>query len=477
MYMHILGVGCCVVFSGEGIRDGSRVALKFYKKGTNYDGAFQREMTILEKYLCGTPNIVLCSGIFSYKGFRIQVLELLESNVRQIIYRNERSGLSPWATQKFAKDILTGLKALHSNKFVHGDLKPANVMWSADDGAFKILDFGLTFHIDEVNLHQIQSSGYRAPESFEWNSYKERLKKKRRCRLQGTYSNLSSIPPSYNVGFDHLDDTFKVNRDPLPSESSGIFTQSTCSNSSLNDVLEEKLPPDTHSGGDQEWRKRDVKVLRRRSAAIYRAPSIPQQPGIPSDIWSFGCLLAEVFTGHKLFKTNDKMVSVLKPHQLVEMKLGPTEISYDESGKNDVFQQVKDLIIRCLESDPSMRITSTDALAHEFITRQDLIPSVKDMVTMPSRVLQFINILDEDLSQEETEAVLNEIREEAEKYGQVTAMRSMGRHAYLEFNEASSAHDACPNLSGKKELLHSSPNHIFMVVFYPLDLWRSKTFL
>jgi hypothetical protein len=36
-----------------------------------------------------------------------QVMELLEYNVRQIIYRNDRTGLSAWATQKFAKDILT----------------------------------------------------------------------------------------------------------------------------------------------------------------------------------------------------------------------------------------------------------------------------------------------------------------------------------------------------------------------------------
>ena len=51
------------------------------------------------------------------------------------------------------------LAALHENSFVHADLKPANVMWSSFDGRFKLLDFGLTFHTEETDLHQIQSAG------------------------------------------------------------------------------------------------------------------------------------------------------------------------------------------------------------------------------------------------------------------------------------------------------------------------------
>ena len=82
-------------------------------------------------------------------------MELLEYNIRQLIFRNERQGLSPWVTQKFALDILKAIQALHANSFVHADLKPANIMWSAYDGAFKLLDFGLTFHTEEPDLHQV----------------------------------------------------------------------------------------------------------------------------------------------------------------------------------------------------------------------------------------------------------------------------------------------------------------------------------
>ena len=113
----LIGEGrCCVVYSGSPLREspksGVQVALKFYKRGSNYDGAFQREQFILDRFKSDGRDplkykIVTCYGVFTFKGLRVQILELLESNVRQIIYRNERVGLSPWATQKFARDLLT----------------------------------------------------------------------------------------------------------------------------------------------------------------------------------------------------------------------------------------------------------------------------------------------------------------------------------------------------------------------------------
>lgn len=61
------------------------------------------------------------------------------------------------------------LKALHSQSFIHADLKPANVMWSTLHGKFKLLDFGLTFHTEEQDLHPIQSSGKFVQASHQYN--------------------------------------------------------------------------------------------------------------------------------------------------------------------------------------------------------------------------------------------------------------------------------------------------------------------
>lgn len=50
-----------------------------------------------------------------------------------------------WLVQHCARDILEALAFLHREGYVHADLKPRNILWSADDESFKLIDFGLTF--------------------------------------------------------------------------------------------------------------------------------------------------------------------------------------------------------------------------------------------------------------------------------------------------------------------------------------------
>ena len=45
--------------------------------------------------------------------------------------------------------IFSGLHALHSSGFVHGDIKPTNLLWCAQDGCLKLVDFGLSFHYQD----------------------------------------------------------------------------------------------------------------------------------------------------------------------------------------------------------------------------------------------------------------------------------------------------------------------------------------
>lgn len=50
-----------------------------------------------------------------------------------------------WLVQHGARDILEALAFLHREGYVHADLKPRNILWSADDECFKLIDFGLSF--------------------------------------------------------------------------------------------------------------------------------------------------------------------------------------------------------------------------------------------------------------------------------------------------------------------------------------------
>ncbi len=88
--------------------DGSRAALKCYRRGRTYHGAVKREQHILD-LLSRDPraNVVANHASFVFKGMHCQLMELLDANVRQVIFRNERRGLSPWSVHKFARDILT----------------------------------------------------------------------------------------------------------------------------------------------------------------------------------------------------------------------------------------------------------------------------------------------------------------------------------------------------------------------------------
>lgn len=56
-----------------------------------------------------------------------------------------QQGHSMWLVQHCARDILEALAFLHREGYVHADLKPRNILWSADDECFKLIDFGLSF--------------------------------------------------------------------------------------------------------------------------------------------------------------------------------------------------------------------------------------------------------------------------------------------------------------------------------------------
>jgi len=566
------------------------------KKGPTYDGAVQREQYILELFNDPKHNIALCYGHFLYKGLRCQVMELLECNIRSVIFKNERQGLSAWATQKFARDVLTALIGLHEKDFVHADLKPANIMWSSYDGRFKLLDFGLTFHADEDDLHQIQSPGYKAPEAAEWNKFKDEAKKKRKRKLQGTYSDLSKAAPAYDKGLQNIGATSETppninttpaesTESPIPSgasrtilrapprrhrlssvlsgssdresiivldeyqrhgsrrgsnnsvtssndakavaaaaaavtaacnkwlsESSGIFTESTKTTSSTNSVvtaanhamtssatttvsssvttstmLSSEIASSSSNYVDdsecegQEWRRGRSRVKSKpkppRPTSVCAALAEKERPIVPNmavDMWSFGCLVAEVVSGTKMFSATDKMASVLRPHQLLEMRLGTTEMKYEEAGELTFFNDAKDLINKCLHEDPSCRIRANDALNHPFFKDHDLMPTTKDMVLLPSHILQLYNVFKDEKYKDpkEVEDAIRDIRETAEQYGKIMSMTAKSGHAYIEFQEASDCQEALSAICGK-----TFDEKIVFALFYPICLWNQKIYI
>uniref|UniRef100_A0AAQ4QQT4 U2AF homology motif (UHM) kinase 1 n=1 Tax=Gasterosteus aculeatus aculeatus TaxID=481459 RepID=A0AAQ4QQT4_GASAC len=124
---------------------------------------------------CPAHDKVTLYGVFTNHSrvgaaTRCLLLELLDVSVSDLLVRSTggtgpQRGHSLWLVQHCARDVLEALTFLHREGYVHADLKPRNILWSADDECFKLVDFGLSFKEGNQDVKYIQTDGYRAPEA------------------------------------------------------------------------------------------------------------------------------------------------------------------------------------------------------------------------------------------------------------------------------------------------------------------------
>eukprot|EP00658_Telonema_sp_P-2_P065587 TRINITY_DN54795_c0_g1_i2.p1 TRINITY_DN54795_c0_g1~~TRINITY_DN54795_c0_g1_i2.p1 ORF type:complete len:222 (-),score=6.33 TRINITY_DN54795_c0_g1_i2:276-941(-) len=65
-------------------------------------------------------------------------------------YQIDRGALSELHVQSYTRQILQGIKYLHSNRIVHGDLKPDNILVTLD-GTPKVSDFGTSKRLNPTS--------------------------------------------------------------------------------------------------------------------------------------------------------------------------------------------------------------------------------------------------------------------------------------------------------------------------------------
>jgi len=99
------------------------------------------------------------------------VLELMDTDLHYIIH--SKQALTDDHIQYFIYQILRGLKAIHSAKVLHRDLKPNNLLVNKNCD-LKICDFGLARGVDDSISQQLTeyvvTRWYRAPELLVENS-------------------------------------------------------------------------------------------------------------------------------------------------------------------------------------------------------------------------------------------------------------------------------------------------------------------
>ncbi len=155
------------------------------------------------------------------------------------------------------------------------------------------------------------------------------------------------------------------------------------------------------------------KVYTYIQSRFYRSPEVilGMSYGMPIDMWSLGCILAELYTGYPIFpgeNEQEQLACIMEvfgpPEKHLIEKSSRKKLFFDSMGKprlsvsskgrrrrpssKDLRQALKcddeaflDFIARCLRWDPARRLTPQEASIHEFITGQKLNSGRKGPVT------------------------------------------------------------------------------------------------
>ena len=142
------------------------------------------------------------------------------------------------------------------------------------------------------------------------------------------------------------------------------------------------------------------KVYTYIQSRFYRSPEVilGTAYGMPIDMWSLGCILAELYTGYPIFpgeNEQEQLACIMEvfgpPEKHLIEKSSRKKLFFDSMGKprlsvsskgrrrrpssKDLRQALKcddeaflDFIARCLRWDPARRLTPHEATMHEFIT-------------------------------------------------------------------------------------------------------------
>ena len=149
------GGGMGVVYRAEDLKLGRRVAIKFLpsdsETDTNALQRFEREAQTASSL--NHPNICTVYEFGEHDGQPFLVMELLRGQTLRdrLAAAQEGTGLPLRELLDIALQVSSGLQAAHERGIIHRDIKPANIFLT-EEGACKILDFGLAKLLEEIEL-------------------------------------------------------------------------------------------------------------------------------------------------------------------------------------------------------------------------------------------------------------------------------------------------------------------------------------
>ncbi|XP_055338141.1 dual specificity tyrosine-phosphorylation-regulated kinase 2-like [Paramacrobiotus metropolitanus] len=291
------------------------VGLKTVRNEKRFHKQADEEIKILEhlKRLDhdNSMNIIHMLDNFVFRNHKCITFELLSMNLYELIKKNRFQGFSLQLVRKFAHGILQCLDALYRQKIIHCDLKPENVLLKQPGrSGIKVIDFGSSCFEHERIYSYIQSRFYRAPEVI----------------LGGRYG-MAIDMWSFGCILAELYTGFPL----LPGEDEGDQL------AAMIELL--GMPPES------------MLETCKRSRSFFSSKGIPRY-----------CCVTTNVDGHALLSgTRNKRGKYRGPPNSKDLATGL-------KGCDDTL--FLDFIRRCLDWDPTTRMTPPDAVRHQWLKRR-----------------------------------------------------------------------------------------------------------
>ncbi|KAM8909409.1 dual specificity tyrosine-phosphorylation-regulated kinase 2 [Spinachia spinachia] len=150
-------------------RSQTHLALKMVRNEKRFHRQAAEEIRILEHLRKqdkdSSMNVIHMLENFTFRNHICMTFELLSMNLYELIKKNKFQGFSLPLVRKFAHSILQCLDSLHKNRIIHCDLKPENILLKQQGrSGIKVIDFGSSCYEHQRVYTYIQSRFYRAPE-------------------------------------------------------------------------------------------------------------------------------------------------------------------------------------------------------------------------------------------------------------------------------------------------------------------------
>ena len=300
-----------------------------------------KELAMLLK-LRGAPGITalllpVTTAPMEYRGHTLLAFSFMEYNLRDVLQKFGKGvGLALQAVRSYCGQLLAGLTQLKKHQILHCDLKPDNVLVSADFGVVQLADFGSAVEAnsaDNMATPYLVSRFYRAPEV------------------------ILGLQPSFPM------DLWSIAVTVVELFLGDVLFRGQTNNDMLFTMMQHLGPMSN-------------RLIRQHLVQAQRVPNVIKQFQQEGPNYNFVQQTTDPVTHASVVKlrpltttsttTTDKFPNATP----LTSKILKARSAND---KKSMVMQFADLMGKCLALDPSRRIELRDALRHEFFET----PSVK----------------------------------------------------------------------------------------------------